>query len=441
MSAAMKRIRSVRWRRGSAALLGVLAVGLALTTCMTSSRWIGAAFPGFLLLDNRVVASVSLPHWSVASQRTLYQHAVVTVDGHPVHTASDVYTTVGRLPLATGVAYSFEKNSQTTQAVLATQRFSLADYFLVFGAYVFTGLVSIAIGLTVWVMKPGPASGALLIQTGTIGVFFLTAMDLYTPYWFFRLHVMSEALIGASALHLALVFPVDHRHRFRTLLVAAPYVISLGLTVAYQVSLHDPGRYSYIHRLCESYAGVSLLPFLGNVLWQYYRTSSHLTRQRIRIILLGFLGAFAFPAALSSLSGLTGGGVAVNYSVFTMSLFPLSLGYAIVKHDLFEIDILLKRASYYVLLTALLTLSYVIFLSGMNVLLRSSELTQSPLFSLFYTIAAVFLLNPLKDRLQQIVDRLFFRLRYDPKKVLEQTSEASRQRCGLRRSSPTSGKP
>ena len=420
----MTNVRPARWRLGSAALVGLLAVGLALTTCVTSSRWVGAAFPGFLILDNNVVASISLPHWSVASHRDLYQHTVMTVDGQPVHTSSDVYTTVRRLPVATAVTYTLEKHGQTTRAMLTTQRFSLADYFLVFGAYLLTGLISIAIGLAVWVTKPGPASVALLIQTGTIGVFFLTAMDLYAPHWFFRLHVMSEALIGASAIHLALVFPVERRYRFRPLLLAAPYIVSLGLNTAYQAFLYDPARYSFIHSLCESYAGVSLLPFLGNIIWLYYSTISHLTRQRIRIIFLGFLCAFAFPAVLSSLSGLAGGGVAVNYSVFTMSLFPLSLGYAIVKHDLFEIDIFLKRAAYYLLLTAILTLSYVLFLSGMNVLLHSSELAQSPWFSLLYTIAAVLVLNPLKDRLQQIVDRLFFRLRYDPKKVLEQTSES-----------------
>src|SRR5690242_9558997 len=97
----MMNVRPARWRLGSAALLGILAVGLALTTCITSSRWIGVAFPGFLILDNQVVASISLPHWSVASHRDLYQHTVVTVDGQPVHTSSDVYRIVARLPVAT----------------------------------------------------------------------------------------------------------------------------------------------------------------------------------------------------------------------------------------------------------------------------------------------------------------------------------------------------
>lgn len=420
----MGKTHLARWRLGVAILLGVLALGLALTTGINSCRWVGKTFPGFLLLDNKVVASVSLPHWSVASRREFYQHAVEAVNDQAVHSASDIYAIVRRLPVGTPVSYTLAKNGQTTRVTLPTQHFSLTDYVLVFGAYLLTGLVSIAIGLAVWVTKPSPASVALLSQTGFIGLFFLTAMDLYAPYWFFRLHVVSEALLGTGFLHLAQVFPVDRERHFRRLLLAIPYLISLGLTLPYQAFLDTPPYYSFMHSVCEFYAGLSVLPFFGHVLWQYYSTESHLTRQRIRIIFLGFLGAFALPAALAALSSMTGGSVAVNYSVFTMSFFPLSLGYAVVKHDLFEIDILLKRTVYYLTLTVALTLSYVAFVSGINLLLRSSDLSQSPLFSLLYTITAVLLLNPLKDRLQQVVDRLFFRLRYDPKKVLEATSES-----------------
>jgi signal transduction histidine kinase len=420
----MSNARPARWRQACAAIFGLLVLGLAITTCITSSRWVGTIFPGFFVLSNQVVASVSLPHWSVASQQQLYQHAVVAVNGQQVHSPAEIYTAVRSAPSGSTVRYTVEEDGRTTQVALVSQHFSVGDYCLVFGAYLFTGLVSIAIGIAVWVMKPGPASVALLFQTGTIGIFFLTAMDLYAPHWFFRLHILSETLIGASSIHLALVFPVDRRHRFRTLLLTAPYIVSMGLNAVYQGFLYNPEYYSYIHSLSESYAGLSLLPFVCNILWEYYKTTSHLIRQRIRIISVGFLGAFAFPAALAFLSGIMGGGVTVNYSVFTMFLFPLSLGYAIVKHDLFEIDIVLKRATYYLTLTAILTLSYVVFLSAVNWLVRSWELTQSPMFSLLYTIIAVLLLNPLKDRLQQIIDRLFFRLHYDAKKVLETTSSS-----------------
>jgi hypothetical protein len=207
----MSNVRPARWRQAYATIFGLLVLGLAITTCITSSRWVGTIFPGFFVLSNQVVASVSLPHWSVASQQQLYQHAVVAVNGQQVHSPAEIYTAVRSAPSGSAVMYTLEKNGRTTQVALVSQHFSVGDYFLVFGAYLFTGLVSIAIGIAVWVIKPGPAGVALLIQTGTIGIFFLTAMDLYAPHWFFRLHILSETLIGASSIHLALVFPVDRR--------------------------------------------------------------------------------------------------------------------------------------------------------------------------------------------------------------------------------------
>jgi len=144
-------------------------------------------------------------------------------------------------------------------------------------------------------------------------------------------------------------------------------------------------------------------------------------RQRVRVICLGFLSGYGLPVILLFSSGITGGEVPVNYMAFTGFLFPMSLGYAIVKHDLFDIDALIKRAAYYLALTTILTLAYIALLAVLNLLLHASDLTRSPLFPLGFAIAVVLLLNPLKEQLQSVLDRLFFRLRYHPQKVLEQT--------------------
>jgi len=409
--------------KGVALFLAFLIAGLAITTCITSTRWVNTVFPGFFVLANRVVASISLPHWSVAAEQHIYQHAITAVNDLSVSTSADIYQAVRQLPPATPVTYTLSKDGRMLQVTLPTQTFSLQDYFLLFGAYLFTGLVISGIGIGVWVLKPQTsASLALLSVSLSLGVFFLTAVDLYGPHWFFRLHVWSEAFLPAGFLHLALVFPVDCLHHSRRRYLAAPYLVALALGIAYELLLYRPDTYSTIHTLCELYIGVSGLPFLGRILWNAYTTSSHLVRQRVRVIFLGFLGAFAVPSGLTLLSGLSGGEVSVNYSVFTIFLFPLSLGYAIVKHDLFEIDVFLKRTTFYLSLTVLLTLTYVSFLTLLNLTLRSSEIAESPVFPLLFTITAVLLLNPLKDQLQHTVDRIFFRLRYNPKKILEETS-------------------
>lgn len=256
----------------------------------------------------------------------------------------------------------------------------------------------------------------------TAGLFAVTGADLYSPAWFFRLHVLGEAFFPAGLVHLALVFPVDRLRRHRSLFLSVPYVAALALGAAYEAFLYQPAIYSLVHNLCITYLGLAGLIVLGRVIWDYCTTDSHLICQRIRVILLGFLSGFAFPTALMFSSGITGGEVAVNYAAFTAFLFPLSLSYAIVKHDLFEIDALLKRGIYYLSLTALLSLTYLALVALLNFTLRSSEFARSSIFPLLFTLTVAFLLNPLKDYLQRGVDRVFFRLRYHPQKVLEATS-------------------
>lgn len=422
----MKTHVSQVWRRWGAGALVMAAIGLALICGVTSARWIGTTFPGFFVMANRVVASVSLPQWPIASHSSLYQHAVVAVNGQPIDSAEDLYALVRRLPPGSPVTYTLEKDGLTSQLTLASVIFTREDYLLLFVPYLFSGLALVLIGVGVWFLKPASsASLALFIGGLSGGVFALTAADLYGPAWFFRLHVLAEALFPASLLvHLALVFPVDRFRRHRTVFLVIPYVVVGLLVVAYELFLYQPAAYSLIHNLCMVYAGIGGVALLGGVIWDYYTTDSHLTRQRVRVILLGFLSGFAFPGAVMFASGVTGGGVAVNYAGFTAFLFPLSLGYAIVKHDLFEIDALLKRGVYYLALTAILTFAYIAFLAIFDLTLRSSALFQSPSLPLLFTLAVVFFLNPLKDSLQKGIDRIFFRVRYNPRSVLEATSAA-----------------
>lgn len=412
------------WRQWCAVALALVALGLAFTCGVTSTRWIGTPFPGFFIMANRVIASVSLPHWSGARHSDIYQQAVVAVNDQPVTKTEEIYALVRRLPPDSPITYTLEKDGRISQLTLASLTFTLADYVLLFVPYLLSGLALGLIGIGVWFLKPTtPASHALLIGGLAGGLFALTGADLYAPAWFFRLHVLGEAFFPAGLLvHLALVFPVDRLRRYRAFFLSVPYLVALTLGVAYELFLYQPAAYSLIHNLCMVYAGVGGLALLGGVIWNYGTTDSHLTRQRVRVILLGFLSGFAFPGAVMLASGITGGEVAVNYAGFTVFLFPLSLGYAIVKHDLFEIDALLKRGVFYLTLTATLTFGYIALLALLNFTLRSSAFTHSPIFPLLFTLAVVFFLNPLKDSLQRGVDRVFFRLRYNPKKVLEMTS-------------------
>src|SRR2546425_11845717 len=107
-----------------------------------------------MLLDNRVVASVGLAHWSGMRVPGLYQSEVVAVDRHPVRSAAEVYARVRSLPPGTPVHYLLRRSGAEREVRIETQLFTLRDWLLLFGAFLLSGGMYFVLGLMVWVLRP-----------------------------------------------------------------------------------------------------------------------------------------------------------------------------------------------------------------------------------------------------------------------------------------------
>src|SRR5437667_453557 len=144
-----------------------------------------------------------------------------------------------------------------------------------------------------------------------------------------------------------------------------------------------------------------------------WRGTSQLARPRVRVLTLGTLFGIGLPGFLLMISAAVWGQVAMNVAAFTPFLFALSLAYAIVKHDLFEIDAMVKRGAYYLVLTGAVGTAYVVAVVLLNLVLSGNAVTASPAFPVFFTLVVLLVFNPLRTRLQAFVDRVFFRTAYD----------------------------
>jgi len=408
-------------RASSAVRLGALAIGLAAIvlatrTTITSSAWVGRVFPGFVLLDNRVIASVGLANWSGTSVPGLYQSRVIAVNGVAVGSAAEAYARVAVLPPGTPVRYRLDRRGVEREVTVAAQRFTLRDWMLLFGAFLLNGAMYLASGLVAWVLRPrAPVARAFLMAGVTMSLFLLTAMDLYGPASFFRLHVVGETFFPAAVLRFALLFPQTHRFaRWRL----AGYGLSLAILVLYEAFLYRPSTYSSLLAANMIYLGVAVVFLTARLVWVYWRGGSQLARQRVRVVTLGVLFGPGIPGSILVISALLGGGVAMNTAAFTPFLFALSVAYAIVQHDLLEIDAMVKRGAYYLVLTGAVGSGYVAAVVVFNLILRAGAVTESPAFPVVFTLAVLLLFNPLRTRVQALVDRVFFGTRYDGARVL-----------------------
>jgi signal transduction histidine kinase len=338
------------------------------------------------------------------------------VDGRPVGSADAVYAYVRALPVGRAVGYRVARNGVERDVTVPTQMFTSRDWTLVFGAYLLNSIVYLVCGLMAWVLRPSsPLSRAFLAFGMSWAGFFLTAMDIYGPGSLTWAHIIAEAVTPAAGFHLFALFPQPHRWaRWRFLAYGSAAVIA----GAYWLSFDDPSRFSAVLMVNMLFLG-AVGPFAGvRIFGELWRGTSRLARQRVRVLALGMLVGFALPGVALVVSAVVWGQMAMNVVVFTPVLFALSLAYAIVKHDVLEIDAMIKRGAFYLLLTGGVGAAYVLAVVLFNSVLSTSVVTSSPLFPVVFTLAVLLVFNPARTRIQAVVDRLFFRTRYDSAEVL-----------------------
>jgi hypothetical protein len=146
-----------------------------------------------------------------------------------------------------------------------------------------------------------------------------------------------------------------------------------------------------------------------------FRSSRGVERQQMRWVAAGVAGAVAallvgLPSGLGFLPNY------ISYIVFPALLCPpVAIGVAVLRYRLYDLDRVISRTLTYGLLTVLLGLGYAGLVLGLGRLLPEG----SSLVVAAATLAAAALFQPLRRRVQQLVDRRFNRRRYDAVRTVD----------------------
>jgi signal transduction histidine kinase len=158
-------------------------------------------------------------------------------------------------------------------------------------------------------------------------------------------------------------------------------------------------------------------------LYRYRLVSSPLERQQTKWVVFGLavpmtvgVGGTVLYLIFPALNEPSPFQLALNaISIGLVLLIPLSFGFAMLRYRLWEIDLLINRTLVYGLLTALVVGAYVLVVSIPSTLLHTSG---NFLISLLATGVVAVLFQPLRARLQRVINRLMYGERDDPYAVL-----------------------
>jgi signal transduction histidine kinase len=324
----------------------------------------------------------------------------------------------GHFPGETVEATFLDSNQNRLSYRFDLASFNQTDQWQFFFTPYLVGLVFLLTSLGIFGFRRGETAGrafailssSVALVTGSLFNLYTTNIPFVTTLW-----VLSVPIVGAALFHLGMVFPQEAR------LVSkypysrwAGYIIGGGLAILNASTIFrfdEPSLYAAIWRYGYIFTGLGVVFFIGSTIYRRYWSNSPVVRQQAKAIFVGEIlgfGPMTFWLLANFIPRLN---LNFNPYIFFVPLifFPALTGYTVMRYRLLRTDYVLGRGILYTGLTLLALSGYVLLTVGLGLILNRPIAPNNYIIVGMTVIWTAFVLNPVRLRLQQIIDSIFFR--------------------------------
>jgi hypothetical protein len=310
-------------------------------------------------------------------------------------------------------------------------------------------VVYVVVGTIIFIRKSTDFVGALtsfaLISCGYT-IMFSDSLDRLNPGgWMGDILDLLNSIVmttGFISIPLVLyVFPdgkIQPRQLARFLFFAGPVYLAV-----FAFLFISPTVVDQYWGVSITIIGIVVLAGMVGQFIRYFRISNWSQRQQTKWVVFGLL--LIVVSVLISLWD-PGGHlrfdrravyelIKIHLGLLVILFLPVSIAISVLKHRLYDIDLIIRRGLQYFLMTGFLALVYFGGVVGLQWLLTSlfGVRTGSTLITVFTTLAIAAMFNPLRRTTQQWIDRRFFRAKYDAEQELAGFARRARDEVDLDR--------
>jgi signal transduction histidine kinase len=289
------------------------------------------------------------------------------------------------------------------------------------------GCCYLAIGGLVWMLRrEREESWAFAIFCSAVAATLFTAFDTFRQTAGYQRAVMNFFLVSAATFQLFSNYPfewswVARRRWIRGLAwalaaAAVPFVWLEGSLGIPFFTVQTVGFY---------FAMGSALCSFALLAWERKRRRGDENADRADVMLFGALVSFVPVVLLLLAEGLLQTGLPVYLALLWFVVFPISVAYGIVRKQLFDIRYLARSSVAYGAATLAITGGYAFLIALADAAIVKIHVdAHSPRFTMVFLFLAILAFNPLRSRVQRVVDRVFDRDQGRYRQTVREISEA-----------------